>query len=217
MKDNPKFEQKVKCPCGESYFTIKSFHDSKGPFEEHWEMKCEYCKKGYQLSSVFGETKRGPSEMYLWTPRTIHVDLGLAESNLKKAQEEVLNIAHEMYLEQWILYCCKGKNKREIWKRVTSNGKQDPPFALFQKLISDLDFTEFLTNYFNYQNMDYILDKLEVNDTILAEMKKMVMRRQGAVDKIKNMMWINGVNDSIGVFELKSNGINNDRKKRARI
>lgn|GEM_PF-2460278 len=217
MKDNPKIEQKFRCPCGESYFTIKSFHDSNGPFEEHWEMKCEHCKQGYQLSSVLGETKRGPSEMYLWAPRTIHADLGLAESNLKKAQEEVLNIAHEMYLEQWILYCCKGKNKREIWKRLTSSGKKEPSFALFLKLISGLDFAGFLTNYFNYQNMDYILDKLEAKDTVLDEMKKIVMRRQSAVDRIRNTMWINGVNDSHKVNKFKSNGANNDRKKRIRI
>lgn len=217
VKDNPKIEQKFRCPCGESYFTIKSFHDSNGPFEEHWEMKCGRCKQGYQLSSVLGETKRGPSEMYLWAPRNIHADLGLAESNLKKAQKEVLNIAHEMYLEQWILYCFKGKNKREIWNRMTSNGQKEPQFALFENLLLSLDFAEVLTNYFNYQNMDYIFDKLDITNEVLDEMKKLVMRRQRAVDRIKNMLWINGVNNPLRLDGLNLNGIKKDRKYRQRI
>lgn len=182
-------KQKHKCPCGKNYFIIKNFNYNKGHFEECWEMNCSQCKKTYRLSSFLKETQEGFSEVYLWSPINILSDLTITEAKMRKAQGDVVALAHERYLEQWVVYCCKGKTKRGVWGRMTSEGKKEPTFSLFEKIVTNLNMADYLINYFNFQNMGYIFRKLNICDPQIEEMVNLVERYKHRLIQAQNKVW----------------------------
>ncbi len=188
MYNNSISEQKHQCPCGQSFFTVKKFHDRNGLFEEYWEMSCNRCKQGYQLDNFLKETENGPAEAYFWVPRNIFSDMVILEAQLHKAQKSILALAHEMYLEQWTLYCYKGKTKREIWNRLTSQGKREPGYKLFDRMATSSNMADYLKDYFNYQNMDYVLKKLNVRDSKIDYMTNMVGNIKQRLEKTQRIM-----------------------------
>jgi len=184
--------QKYKCPCGKSYFTVNRYHDDKGPFDEHWEMNCNQCKQCYQLSSFLKETDREINEAYLWAPINIFSELAIVECQLHEAQNDALAMARELYLERWILHCCRGQTKRDIWKNLSDDGRREPGFALFDSLVNDLNMGHYLKDYFNYLNLDYILKKLRVRDLRLDGMRSRAADLQRRLEKAQGLMRMEG-------------------------
>lgn len=181
-------KQKHHCPCGDGFYTVTKFRDTEGLFDEHWEMKCSRCREAYKLSNMPHNSNDIISEIKFWAPSKISYRLINAEENLLKAQKDVLDLAHEMYLEQWMLHCCKGKNKKELWSRITNKGEREPDFVLFNKTADSNNLSDYLKQYFNFQNLDYVLGQLSVRDAKLDELKKSVFDRQKTVANIKNKM-----------------------------
>jgi len=183
---------KYKCPCGKGYYTVNHYHDDQGPFDEHWEMNCGDCKQRYQLSSFLKETGRGLSEVYFWAPINIFSELAIVEGQLQKAQNDILALARELYLEKWIIYCCRGESKKDIWRRLSDDGRREPDFELFDSLVTDLNMSEYLKDYFHYHNMEYILKKLGVRDLRLDDMNRTIARHQQRLERIQAMMRMEG-------------------------
>jgi hypothetical protein len=178
------------CPCGKSYYTVKKYSDSKGPFEEMWEMKCGCCKNKYEVSSLFSEKKNEIIETKVWMPVKMFNDIISLESHLYASQKKTIEIAHEMFMEKWILYCFSGKNKKEIWKLLTDEGKREPEFSFFDKKVTAENIIDYLKEYFNYQNLDYILKKLKANDLKINQMRshtEEIRNKLNATEKIIQM------------------------------
>lgn len=192
MASSGKQMQKYQCPCGKSYFTVNRYHDDQGPFDEHWEMNCNHCKQRYQLSSFLQETDQGINEAYLWAPINIFSELAIVEGQLHRAQNDALALARELYLERWILHCCRGENKRDIWKNLSDDGRREPGFALFDRLVNDLNMGDYLKDYFNYLNLDYILKKLRARDLRLEGLRSRAAGLQDRLERIQGLMRMEG-------------------------
>jgi uncharacterized protein YutD len=184
--------QKYQCPCGRSYFTVKRYHDKSGQFDEHWEMNCNHCKQRYQLSSFLKETDQGINEAYLWAPINIFSELAIVEGQLHRAQNDALALARELYLERWILHCCRGQTKRDVWRNLSDDGRREPGFALFDSLVNDLNMGDYLKDYFNYLNLDYILKKLRARDLRLEEMRGRAAALQLRLERVQGLMRMEG-------------------------
>jgi hypothetical protein len=185
-------QHKYKCPCGKGHYTVNIYNDKSGPVDEHWKMNCIHCKQSYQLSSILKKTKYGVNESYVWTPISIFGDLAFAEGQLHKAENDLMSMARELYLEKWILYFSGARTKREIWNRMTDNGQREPDFYLFDQMVYEYNLSEYLERYFQYHNLEHILKKLNVRDMRLEDMKNKIHSLEYNVDQIKKMMKIEG-------------------------
>lgn len=183
---------RYKCPCGKGFYTVNHYRDEQGPVDEHWEMNCTECKQRYQLSLFLKETKQGINESYVWAPINVFSELAIAEGQLKKAQDDALALARELYLEKWIMHCCKGESKKDIWRRLSDDGRREPDYALFDGLVNDLNMSEYLKDYFHFHNMEYILKKLGVRDLRLEDMRRRINGLQQKVERVQAMMRMEG-------------------------
>lgn len=189
--------QKYKCPCGKSYFTVKSYHDENGLFDEHWEMACPRCEQLYQLNTHVMEKNGLLQEAYLWTPVSLFSELAIAENQLRNVQADALLLAREMYLEKWVLYFSGARTKKDIWSRLTNDGKREPSYEIFDEFVNRNNLSEYLQNYFQYHNMDYILKKVGAQDIRLQYMNHRAESIRQKMEKLKNMLRIEGFHHKI--------------------
>ncbi len=189
---SPNQQQKYKCPCGKSYYTVHSYYDKGGLFDEHWEMNCCRCKQRYQLSSFLKEAGRGMNEAYIWAPINIFSELAVIEGQLQRARDDRLFLARELCLERWLRYFSGAKTKKEIWRRLTGQGGQGSGYRLFFRTVRRNDLAEYLQGYFHYHNMDRILKKLGVRDIRLDEMGTRISRLQDRLESLRALMRMEG-------------------------
>ncbi|MDQ7797379.1 MAG: hypothetical protein RDU76_00360 [Candidatus Edwardsbacteria bacterium] len=184
--------QKYKCPCGKSYYTVHSYYDQAGLFDEHWEMNCCRCKQRYQLSSLLKESGRGLNEAYLWAPINIFSELAIVEDQLHRAQGDMLALARELYLERWLGYFSGAKTRKDVWRRLTDGGKRAPSYRLFVRSAPRDNLEDYLQRYFHYFNVDHILEKLGVRDIRLDEMKGRIAELQTGRERAQGLLRMEG-------------------------
>lgn len=189
--------QKYKCPCGKSYFTVNSYHDENGLFDEHWQMGCPHCEQLYQLNTHVMEKDGQLQEAYLWTPISLFSELTITESQLHKVQADALLLAREMYLEKWMLYFSGARTKNDIWSRLTDDGKREPSYEVFDEFVNRKNLSEYLQNYFQHHNLDYILKKLNIQDIRLQYMNHRAESIRQKTEKLKNMLRLEGFHHKI--------------------
>ena len=70
--------------------------------------------------------------------------LAITESHLHKVQADALLLAREMYLENWMLYFSGARTKKDIWSRLTDDGKREPSHEVFDEFVNRNNLSEYL-------------------------------------------------------------------------
>lgn len=165
--------RQYKCPCGSGTYTIISLSDDWCRSEERREMDCIICEQKYQLYTYHYYDSGMTCEAYLWVPRKLYEEMKNDEENLNKTKKEILDLAHSRYMSTWRSYFNGAKTKKEAWRRLTNNGKKYPTLSTFYSHTKNDDLAKYISNYFYYDNLTYIIEKLGIKDD---EIDKMILK-----------------------------------------
>lgn len=158
-----------KCPCGLGTYTIKFFMDDWNRSEERWEMDCPTCKQNYRLYTYYYYDSGMECKSYLWVPREAYTKVENIGVQLNKAKKEVVGIATSRYMDKWLVYFQDARTKKEIWRRLTDNGKRYPSLSTFYTHTRNRSPETYLRREFHYDNVPVILQKLGIIDNEVNE------------------------------------------------
>lgn len=176
--------RQYKCPCGSGTYTVRGFMDDWNRSEERWEMDCPICKQKYQLYTYHYYDSGMVCDAYLWVPRKLYEEMKGIEEKLERTKEEISGIAHSRYMDMWLSYFNDAKTKKEVWRRLTGNGKKYPSLSTFYSHTKNDDLTKYISHYFDYDNLTFILKKLEIKD---SEIDKKILRVKEIKDRLDHM------------------------------
>ena len=164
--------KQYKCPCGSGTYTVISLTDDWNRSEEQWEMDCSICKQIYQLYSYYYYDSGMTCEAYLWVSKKLYEEMKNVEQEFEKAKKEIIDQANSRYMKIWLSYFNDAKTKKEVWRRLTDNGKKYPSLSTFYSQTKNNDITKYIRNYFYFDNLTYIFEKLGIDD---KDINKMIM------------------------------------------
>ncbi|CEG13797.1 conserved hypothetical protein [groundwater metagenome] len=176
--------RQYKCPCDAGTYTITSLMDDWNRSEERWEMDCTICKQKYHLYTYHYYDSGMACEAYLWVPRKSYEEMKNVEEHLERTKKEIVDLAHSRYVDKWHSYFDGAKTKKEVWRRLTNNGKKYPSLSTFYSHTKNDDLTKYIRHYFYYDNLAYILEKLGIKDD---EINKMILNVKEFEDRLNGI------------------------------
>lgn len=148
------WRRRYTCPCGKGEYEEASFSDDWGRSETHRTMLCPECKERYVYDHTIIHGHPGNEIERGWVLKSV-----LDEE--KKYRKNVEVKSKELYYATWQNCFANAKTKKEIWKRLTLNGKYPPSLGTFyshtqkygkEELTSDID------RYFNYDDLKRVFE-----------------------------------------------------------
>lgn len=146
------------CPCGKGEYEEISISDDWGGQRENHVMLCPECKEKYvyDLTVVHGhlgdEIRRG------WVLKSV-----LEEE--RRYRENVEKKARELYFTKWKDTFKHTKSKKEIWQKLTLNGRYYPSLGTFYKHIKGYGrekLIEEINHYFTYSDLKRVFEVCKV-------------------------------------------------------
>jgi hypothetical protein len=162
--------------------------------EERWEMDCIKCKKQYCLYQYSYLDSGMNCRTFLWVRREELEKVDKIEAQLTKAKEEVVKKAKARYMDMWLSYFQDVKSKKEIWRRLTDNGKRYPSLSAFYNHTKDTTLQSYLRGEFTYESMPVILQKLHVADREISRVLRLAKQVDSGLHKAKARLVREGYN-----------------------
>lgn len=132
--------------------------------EERWEMDCLTCKQNYRLYTHHYYDSGMACSSCLWVQNGQYESVERIEAQLTKAKEDVVRVATSRYMDKWLSYFQDAKSKKEIWRRLTDNGRRYPSLSTFYAHTRHMDPESCVRKEFDYGNVLIILQKLGITD-----------------------------------------------------
>ena len=177
-----------KCPCGSSTYTVRSFMGDWNRSEERWEMDCVKCKRQYCLYQYSVLDSGMTCKVFRWVRREELKKVEKIEAQLTKAKEEIVKNAKALYVDMWLSYFQDAKSKKEIWRRLTDDGKRYPSLSAFYNHTKDTDLQSYLREEFKYKSISVILQKLHVADREISRKLRLAEQIDSELYKAKDRL-----------------------------
>lgn len=125
---------------------------------------------------------------YLWVPKELYEEVNNIEARLNRAKNEVVDIARSRYMDKWLWHFRDAKTKKEIWRRLTDNGKRYPSLSSFYAHTRNKDLETYLRQEFCYDNLPAILEKLDTVDNELSQRIETVREIERELRTVKEQL-----------------------------
>lgn len=164
--------EKLKCPCGKGTYTVRLLMDDWNRSEENWEMDCPICKKKYQLYEYNYHDSGLDCKAYLWVVKKLYEEMVKDKKHLEQTKISLVNSAKTRYKDKWLFYFHDAKTKKEVWRKLTDDGNRNLNLSTFFSHTQNDDIIKYVRDYFNYNNLLFILNKLEIKDNGIEKKTK---------------------------------------------
>ena len=148
------FRKSYPCPCGKGEYEVISYSDDWGSSKMGYAMLCPECKKKYVYDHTIIGWHSGDEIERGWVLKSV-----LEEE--QKYRKNVETKAKELYYDKWRDCFADAKTKKEIWKRLTLNGKYYPSLGTFYKHTKGYGrekLIESVNCYFKYSNLKQVFE-----------------------------------------------------------
>lgn len=162
------------CPCGKGTYSVTTLMDDWNRTNSSMHMDCEECRSKFVLFSEHQNRGGVPHTVKFWISKEAEVEYGCLREASASARRQVKNLRTQRYLSQWKALFL-GKNKKQAWKILTSNGVRYPALGTFYLHTKDEGLDAYLERHF--KNADdrtwlEIATALGVDDREISDLVK---------------------------------------------
>jgi hypothetical protein len=158
--------------------------------EECWEMNCPECQQNFRLYIDHYRHKGLTHEVHLWVPTSSLNKVKHIEKQLETAKAEVTEIATVRYTGRWLQRFEDAKTKKEVWRRLTGDGKRRhyPSLSTFYDHVRRIGLEVYLRNEFTYNNLPDIMQSLAVVDSEIHERREQISAIESDLDQARRQL-----------------------------
>lgn len=152
------YRQRFSCPCGEGEYEEVHYSNDWGSSRVERKMLCPNCKEKYVYDETVAIYQKDGNEERGWVLKSV------LESEHKQ-RNEVEKRAKSLYFKLWEEKFVNLKNKRQLWKVLTLDGKYYPSIGTFYKHTKGLkreEILEYIDKSFYYDNLKRIFEVIGI-------------------------------------------------------
>lgn len=173
------------CPCGLGSYLVVVLSDDWGRTEERWEMRCLKCSSEFALYKYHYQDSGEVWPAYVWVRVEALHRVHAAEANLATFQDRVIATAKSRHLAQWMNHFAPASSRKDLWRRLTDNGKRYPSLSTFYQHTRGSDPLEYVAQRFTFQDLAWILEKLAIEDKELDDSLHQAARMERDLSLLK--------------------------------